>query len=134
MWDTRGFNDTTGSQFTHTHVYFSSFCVHINTHSWDKTTKALTRGSQINKTFRVGLCNCLLDDFLLSMREFIHFKQQTKRKNNIRDVQENHTAHHSRLNSSVVRDVSDLRPLPMDCAPMSPMLLSVHPNTHFINT
>ena len=38
--------------------------------------------------------------------------------------------HHSPFKFSDVRDVSDLRPSPMDCAPMSPTLLSVHPNTH----
>ena len=46
-------------------------------------------------------------------------------------TQTHHTSqHHSPLKSSVVSDVSDLRPSPMDCAPMSPMLLPVHPNTH----
>ena len=45
-------------------------------------------------------------------------------------TQSTHTSHHhSPLKSSVVRDVSDLRPSPMDCAPMSPRLFSVHP-TH----
>ena len=38
--------------------------------------------------------------------------------------------HHSPLKFNVVSDVSDLRPSPMDCAPTSPMLLPVHPNTH----
>ena len=40
-----------------------------------------------------------------------------------------YTTHHSPLKSSVVSDVSDVKPSPMDCAPTSPMLLSVHP-TH----
>ena len=45
------------------------------------------------------------------------------------------TTHHSPLKLKVVSDVSDLRPSPMDCAPMSPILLPVHPNTHnHINT
>ena len=41
--------------------------------------------------------------------------------------------HYSPLKSSVVSDVSDLRPSPMYCAPMSPILLPVHP-THTPST
>ena len=40
-----------------------------------------------------------------------------------------YTTHHSQLKYSVVSDVSDLRPPPMDCAPMCPMLFPVHRNT-----
>ena len=38
--------------------------------------------------------------------------------------------HYSRYNFSSSSNVCDLRPSPMDCAPISPMLFSVHPNTH----
>ena len=40
-----------------------------------------------------------------------------------------HITHHSPLKFSVVNDVSDLRPSPMDCAPTSPILLPVKPHT-----
>ena len=68
------------SQFTHTHIYCSSFFVHIHTHSWDKPTQDLAKRSLRNRTLRIGLYNCLLDDFFLTIRELIIFKKQTKKQ------------------------------------------------------
>ena len=67
-------------QFTHIHVYCSTLYSHY-AHRWDKTTLDLTRRSHRHKTFRVGLYNCLLDDFLLTVSKSIHFKQQARISN-----------------------------------------------------
>ena len=122
-----------------THTYSintqSTHTTHIS-HNTLTTQNQCCKWCESLETFTNGLCSNVFNAVTCT---------STSTNTHISSTHNQHTpahiTHHSPYKSSVVSDVSDLRPLPIHCAPMCPILLSVHPHAnadafhqHSINT